>query len=302
MLAVQFLRSSGFDADTFFSHHFLDQDSPYQDQAALPLIIWYKDPHWAPVCRTKALRRLVDAMPGLNAVYLPMMSIFTRTPSEPLALRHVAGLYLMHCCQLHRREEMSLHIQPPRSKHGLVAAFRFGLVQGTMLIAPSEESLERLRDEHNARSSEEDEYWRRECLRVSQRVTTVGQRAPTIQHREDCLRGDYPRNSRRFYFHWAGNDSELKEPVLDPDHERQGYFDLDASGLIARGHFYYPGRFGDNPLEITLVKIQNLPKGRPKPWSGLKPNRDKWHKMSLTCKKIYTREKSRNKPRNIGRG
>ncbi|KAI1748717.1 hypothetical protein F4782DRAFT_516013 [Xylaria castorea] len=196
------------------------------------------------------------------------------TESAPFTTSHLVGSYIMHCRQLEDEYgcelgSMALDVHAPTSTHGAVAAFNFGLVEGTMLLASSEESLELLREEQAVRSSdEEDEFTDEEHFAASGKRKTTASRRPGARGFKRRLGGDHPQNPGRFYLQWAGCDTGTAHLVMDEDHERTGYFDLDKSGMTARGKLKYRELLGDKRLVFTLLKVADTPRKNPDAWSS----------------------------------
>ncbi|KAI0186410.1 hypothetical protein EV127DRAFT_472652 [Xylaria flabelliformis] len=197
------------------------------------------------------------------------------TQSGPFTLSHIVGSYMMPCRQLQDEypcelDFMTLDVHAPTSTHGAVAAFSLGILEGTMLIANSKESLELLREEQQVvrSSDEENEFTDEEHFAASgKRKKTSAQRhgAKASKRR---LGGDHSQKPGRFYLQWAGCETGTGELVLDEDHERTGHFDLDESGITARGKLRYPGLFGDKLLVFKLLKVSDTPRTRPDAWSS----------------------------------
>ncbi|KAH8157507.1 hypothetical protein CIB48_g10738 [Xylaria polymorpha] len=130
-----------------------------------------------------------------------------------------------------------------------------------MLLASSEESLELLREEQAVRSSdEEEEFTDEEYFAASGKRKTTASRRHGTKHFKRRLGGDHPQNASRFYLQWAGCETGTAYLVLDEDHERTGYFDLDKSGMTARGQFRCRRLFGDKHLVFTLLKVADTPR------------------------------------------
>ncbi|KAI1742729.1 hypothetical protein F4680DRAFT_411584 [Xylaria scruposa] len=195
-------------------------------------------------------------------------------PSGPFTPSHLVGSYMMPCqhlqdeygCQL---GSMTLDVHAPTSTHGAVAAFSFGLFEGTMLIASSRESLELLREEQVARSSDEDdEITDEEHFAASGKRKKTASQQLSAKSSKRRLSGDHAQRPGRFYLQWAGCDTGTGDLVMDEDHERTGYFDLDKSGIIARGKLSYPGLLGDKRLAFKLLKVSDIPRKCPDSWSS----------------------------------
>ncbi|KAI0009865.1 hypothetical protein F4779DRAFT_617191 [Xylariaceae sp. FL0662B] len=199
-------------------------------------------------------------------------------PPSPFTLSHLVGSYIMVC--RHLQEEygvelgsMTLDVHAPNSTHGAVAAFDFGLVEGTMLLATSEDALESLRQEQDVPSSDEDDEMSPDIEYSAgsrkRKATDTGSGGPSSKHIKRQLGGDPPVKPGRFYLHWAGCETGNSYLVLDEDHERTGHFDLDKTGMTARGEFHWPGFFGEGErLVFTLLKVADTPRKSPDAWSS----------------------------------
>ncbi|KAI1302877.1 hypothetical protein F5Y03DRAFT_190926 [Xylaria venustula] len=194
-------------------------------------------------------------------------------PSGPFALNHLTGSYLIHCRRIQddyggELSLMTLDIHAPTSAHGTVAAFNIGVVEGTMLLASSEQSLQLLRDEQLAQSDDEEE------LSEPDYSSTLGKRKAKAHGNDNArtfkrrLGSDNSQSPGRFYLQWAGCETGTAELVMDEDHERTGYLDLDKTGMTARGQFHYRALFGDKPLVFTLLKVADQPRKTPDTWSS----------------------------------
>ncbi|KAI0534717.1 hypothetical protein GGR58DRAFT_481685 [Xylaria digitata] len=191
--------------------------------------------------------------------------------SGPFTIDQLVGSYIMHCRLLQddygaELGSMTLDVHAPTSTHGAVAAFNFGLVEGTMLLASSEESLELLREEQAARSSDEEELTDSEYFAASGKRKAKASQKTSSKNFKRRLGGGRSHNHNRFYLQWAGTEPGTGKLVLDEDHERTGSFDLDKSGMTARGQFHYRAFFGDKPLVFTLLKVADKPRKQPDAW------------------------------------
>ncbi|KAI3325347.1 hypothetical protein HD806DRAFT_552676 [Xylariaceae sp. AK1471] len=205
-------------------------------------------------------------------------------PSGPFTLDHLVGSYIIHCRRLkdeYRDCElgsMTLDIHAPTSTHGAVAAFNFGLVKGTMLLTTSEDSLERLRQEQPIRaySSDEEDPADIAYYSKSRKRKAAASRLPSVNNFKRRLGGDHTHKPGRFYLQWAGCRTGNSYLVLTEDHERTGHFDLDKSGMTARGQFVDVEHFGkEEPLVFTILKVADKPKAIPDAWSSY-CERDRW--------------------------
>ncbi|KAI0551531.1 hypothetical protein F4679DRAFT_538287 [Xylaria curta] len=190
--------------------------------------------------------------------------------SGPFTPSHLVGSYVMHCRRLQDEYgcelgSMTLDVHTPTSTHGALAAFNFGLIEGTILLACSRESLEVLREEQ---ADEEDELTDEEQLAASGKRKTTASQRPGAKSFKRRLGGDDTQNPGRFYLQWAGCENGTGDLVMDEDHERTGYFDLDKSGMTARGKLRYRSFFGDERLVFTLLKVADTPRKHPDAWSS----------------------------------
>ncbi|KAJ8121608.1 hypothetical protein O1611_g10058 [Lasiodiplodia mahajangana] len=197
-------------------------------------------------------------------------------PSDEPPLNRLVGSYIMHCRRLQDEYgcglgSMTLDVHRPTSTHGAVAAFNFGLVEGTMLLATSEEALELLRLEQAVRSSDdEDELDGSEYITAPGKRKAKGSQQTGGRNFKRRLGGDHPPKPGRVYLQWAGCQTGNAYLVLDEDHVRTGHFDLDKTELTARGQFRYCEFFGhdEEPLVFTLLKVSDQPKKQPDAWAS----------------------------------
>ncbi|KAI8627998.1 hypothetical protein F5Y19DRAFT_486308 [Xylariaceae sp. FL1651] len=198
-------------------------------------------------------------------------------PPSSFTLDHLVGSYMVQCRQVEDEYgvelgSMTLDVQAATSTYGAVAAFNFGLVEGTMLLATSEDALENLRQEQPVRSSSSDEseedmgYHLEYDTGPRKRKAASSQLSGPSRIRRR-LGGDRPVKPGRFYFQWAGCQTVNSYLVLDAEHERTGHFDLDKSGMTARGELCWPSSI-DKPLVFTLLKVADAPMKKPDAWSS----------------------------------
>ncbi|GAW13364.1 hypothetical protein ANO14919_027480 [Xylariales sp. No.14919] len=203
-------------------------------------------------------------------------------PSGPFTINQLTGSYIIHCRLLQDEYggelgSMTLDIHAPTSTHGAMAAFDFTLVEGTMLLSSTEESLELLREENAACSSdEEEESTDFEYFASSGKRKAKSPQKTAVKTFKRRLGSDHSQNPGRFYFQWAGHEHGTGKLVLDEDHEKTGHFDLDKSGMTARGQFYYRGFCGDEPLVFTLLKVADRPRKQPGTWLSYREGA-MWH-------------------------
>ncbi|KAI1359787.1 hypothetical protein F5Y08DRAFT_344333 [Xylaria arbuscula] len=205
--------------------------------------------------------------------------------SGPFTLNHLVGSYMVKCskledeyrnCEVYR---MTLDIHAPTSSLGAVAAFNFGILEGTMLLASSEDSLERFREEQAACSDYEDkEVSDLESHTTSGKRKHKGSQGTSIKPFKRRLGGgEESRNPNRFYLLWAGCETGTGELVLDGDDERTGHFDIDKSGITAQGQFFYRGLSGDEPFVFELLKVADEPNKSPDDWASYCESY-RWHR------------------------
>ncbi|KAI1264047.1 hypothetical protein F5Y18DRAFT_392379 [Xylariaceae sp. FL1019] len=195
---------------------------------------------------------------------------------ESSTINGLAGSYIIHCQQIREQYgyeigSCKLDIHAPTSTHGAVAAFNFGLAEGTMLIARSKEALERLLEEQPAYSDdelEEEEYASIDDRSGSSKRKAAGQSQQSrFRPFKRRLGGDEESPAGRFYFYWAGLEPGTSYLVLDEVSDRVGHFDMDKSGMSARGQFNFVA-YGPKPFMFTLLKISDKPEKKPDDWSS----------------------------------
>lgn len=194
-----------------------------------------------------------------------------QVPAGPLKLDQLTGSYVVRCEKMEDEggsgEVRTLSIVQPCNVHGATAAFDFGLVEGTMLLALSDDALQLLRQDVEVDSDEEDDVDSDDLdgyggPRKRQRKATHTAQGP-IKRRL----GETPK-SNRVYLQWAGRESGEGEIQLDTENSHTGYLDFDASKASAQGVFAYPSYFGDERLAFTIRKVSDQPSKIPDSWSG----------------------------------
>src|SRR5437764_10122621 len=82
-----------------------------------------------------------------------------QVPPGPLKLDHLTGSYVVRCEKMEDYggdcDVMTLDIAQPCNAHGVTAAFVFRFVEGTILLALSDDELQLLRQDLEADSDEE---------------------------------------------------------------------------------------------------------------------------------------------------
>jgi hypothetical protein len=196
-----------------------------------------------------------------------------RVPDSPLKLDDVTGSYVVRCDEIAegyaRGQVMTLDIVKPRNSLSTEATFYFGIVEGTMLLAISEDSLEMLRQDVEA-DSDEDTNQDSDGLRTGIHGNSGSRKRKT---KGTCAApGSIKRRlgatlkANRIYLRWAGRETGEGEIQLDMDNEHTGYLDFDESKLSAKAAFSYPGMFGRD-VQFSIFKVADQPLKVPEPWS-----------------------------------
>jgi hypothetical protein len=193
-----------------------------------------------------------------------------QVPTSPLKLDHLPGSYVVRLEKMENYcsdgKVMTLDIAQPCNAHGTMAAFDFGLVEGTMLLALSGDALHLLMQDLEVCSDEE----------VGQDYASSGKRTAQGPHRAQGpikrRLGETPK-SNRVYLQWAGRDPGTGEIQLDTANEHTGYLDFDASKASAEGVLAYPSFFGDERLAFMIRKVADRPSKIPESWSRFNKKR-----------------------------
>jgi hypothetical protein len=196
-----------------------------------------------------------------------------RVTDSPLKLDDLTGSYVVRCDEIVDSyapdEVMTLDIVKQRNPLNTEAAFYFGMVEGTMLLAMSEDSLQMLREDVEV-DSDEDTDQDSDNLRTgvhgnsgSRKRMAKGTRAEqgSIKRRL----GTTPK-SNRVYLQWAGRETGEGEVQVDTDNKHTGYLDFNESKLSAKGVFSYPDMFGTE-VPFSIFKVADQPSKVPEPWS-----------------------------------
>lgn len=194
--------------------------------------------------------------------------------ASPLSLQTLPGSYIVqlygedgeqHNDPWHDDDVMKLHIFPPESTHGVKASFRFGIVEGTMLLGMSRRAVEILREEQPKHSSYSEEEG--ECdddTHVSCRGRVTGDKRPVGQiadpwgvqaarAKRQKMGGQREEASRpnRVYFQFVCKDVE-GYPNVDDRNKHIGYFDFEGHGLAANGAYNLPC-YGNKDEPVTIL-------------------------------------------------
>lgn len=213
-----------------------------------------------------------------------------RPPTGALKLEHLTGSYIVECARLgdyssRYGHSMSLDIHAPSSSLGCEAAFNFAMVEGTMLLGLSEDSVEQFREETEEAGKWSEDEWKDPAdddeeedeeatygnpgssAAVAKRKAT-GQPTsskPTIIKRR---LGETPRPNR-VYFQWRGRETGLREIQCGRLGNHVGHLDFSSSGLTAHGVFVHPNFFGDERVEFKIYKADEKPHSEPEAWSDM---------------------------------
>ncbi|GIK03557.1 hypothetical protein Aspvir_007629 [Aspergillus viridinutans] len=194
-----------------------------------------------------------------------------RPPAGPLTLDDLVGSYSILCEAIddhlgNYHCDLTLEIQKPASANGVVAAFNLGLVEGTMLLALSDDALHRLREEQPPElayyeEEEEDESDGFES-NSKKRKASGSSGGQAIRRRL----GEPPKPNR-VYLQWGGRVVEA-EIEVDEGNEHTGYLDFDASKATARGEWVYPAMWGkERKLAFSIYKRGDQPRETPSNWN-----------------------------------
>ncbi|RDW76352.1 YchF/Obg family ATPase [Aspergillus mulundensis] len=192
------------------------------------------------------------------------MSTFTTSPG-PLTLNDLTGSFLAHCPKIDEdwdHKDLELHIQPPSSSdaHGVVAAFHFGVMHGTMLLALSEDALhtfaeEMAHDDPDDDTTDSENEWAG-CYNGNKRkAKTMSASQPQAIRRR---LGEMPKPNR-VYFRWAGMQEDTGDPEGHTENlENCGYLDFEPSKAVGRGKWVWSDMFGtDKKLDLEVYKVSN---------------------------------------------
>jgi hypothetical protein len=195
-----------------------------------------------------------------------------QVPAGPLKLAQLTGSYVVRCEKIEDYcgdgEVMTLDIAQPCNAHEATAAFDFRLVEGTMLLASSDDALHLLRQGLEVGSDEEVDP-------DSDNSDFDGYAGPRKRKTKGTHTAQGPIKRRlgespvpnRVYVQWAGRDPGTGETQLDTNNEHTGHLDFDASKAFAQGVFSYPSFFGNARLAFAIYKVADRPSKVPDSWS-----------------------------------
>lgn len=162
----------------------------------------------------------------------------------------------MYCEQVDEKwpdlaEEMSMSISPiPHTKACLIASFNLGVLEGTMLLAASTDTVDRVHNEMDVDESDE------ESKKKPDKAAD-----PKIQ-------------DGTIYYTWRGRDAGSDTNAVYPG--KTGYqvgtfkFDSDSKSFHAFGDF---PTLGDQ-CEFTGSKTSDEPEEDPEPWTTFREEAD----------------------------
>jgi hypothetical protein len=207
-------------------------------------------------------------------------------PSGEFTLADITGSYLVqsqdmqYTLWVEKWDRLEMHIQPPKSPHGVVACMNFGFVKGMMLFALSAQSLrdfvEEMTVDPNSRPNEEE----REPTPDAE-VTMPGTRKrkrKSAQKPKGSLPpisrifGGVGPQARRVFFRWVGEEPKGKKfevPAGVDQASNCGYLDFEPSRGVARGKLaYFPPFFGKHKVALSLYRVSSEPREEPsRKWS-----------------------------------
>jgi hypothetical protein len=189
---------------------------------------------------------------------------------SPLKLDDLTGSYVVRCDKIAEEyapdKVMTLDIVKPRNSLGTEAAFYFGIVEGTMLLAMSDDSLEMFRQDAEVDSDEDASEDSDNLLSGvhgnsgSRKRMAKGPRA-AIKRRL----GETPK-ANRIYLQWAGRETGEGQIELETGDKHTGYLDFGESKLSAKAVFSYSAMLGKN-VQFSIFKVADQPSKVPEPWS-----------------------------------
>lgn len=200
-----------------------------------------------------------------------------------LKMEHVVGSYIVECSRIASERygdahdiHMSLDIHSPASSSGCKAAFNLDPVEGTMLMALSEDAVEKFRVETEQAEKDSEygsEFDEQEATYELPGLSAPLKRKATGQPSANKLAikrrlGETPRPNR-IHFRWRGRETGESEIVIDNKDRHIGHLDFSSDGLTAEGVLANPVYFGEESLKINLYKIDDKPHRRPEAWSSM---------------------------------
>jgi hypothetical protein len=194
-------------------------------------------------------------------------------PSGPLGLKDLTGSYIVRwdgegreCSYPHNvRDALRLDVFEQKSAHGVMASFKFGLINGTMRLAMSRRSVELLREEQpkNFEESLEEDY---ESIATGQKrklgsvADPWGVQAAMAKRQKTEAAPEQASQPNRVYLQFVYNEARgyAGDPVVDEDNSYIGHIDFDASKLSAKGSMIVPA-YGPEPQLFEIFKVADEP-------------------------------------------
>lgn len=204
-------------------------------------------------------------------------------PSGLLDLDRLVGKYIVRCDKLDdyatstkamsieaSTKTMHIHPRSERSARGLVAAFDFDMIAGTMLLGNSDDAVHQLsQDMYDSSDGDWSECYDSDLdgdLSDSRKRKAKNE---SISRPIKRRLGEAPRPNR-VYLLWGGRETGEGEIQVDTANGQSGYLDFDEQTATAQGQFSYPTFFGaKEPVGFSIYKVSDHPSERPEAWARL---------------------------------
>lgn len=174
-------------------------------------------------------------------------------PPGPLKLEQLTGSYIVqsNIFDNYNRhgETMLLDVQPQKNQHGTTSALDMGLMEGTMLLALSSDSLELLRQDMEAKSDDSDSA----SYSDDDGSSYGGKRKAKDKSHGKSLKRRLGGASvpSPVYLLWGGREKGEGEIQLEgkgSNNSHVGHLDFDPSMATASGELVFEEYFGDKKV------------------------------------------------------
>jgi hypothetical protein len=237
--------------------------------------------------RAKEAKKAEEKKAALFKPHTDFMATLGAGPhSDEFTLTDITGSYLVqsedmqYTLWVEKWDRLEMHIQPPKSPHGVVACMNFGFVKGMMLLALSAQSLRVFVEEMTVDPNRPYNGEEREPTPDAE-VTVPGTRKRKRKSAQkpkgplppiSRIFGGIGPQARRVFFRWVGEEPKGKKfevPAGVDQASNCGYLDFEPSRGVARGKLaYFPHFFGKHKVALSLYRVSSEPREEPsRKWS-----------------------------------
>ncbi|PGH19670.1 hypothetical protein AJ80_03825 [Polytolypa hystricis UAMH7299] len=190
-----------------------------------------------------------------------------KSSASVFPLAKIVGTYALTCDAVEENwpdqaddMELTISSEPSKTALGFIGGFNLGVLEGTMLLAGNEDTLEKLREEMSADEGSSSGLNGKADSEISSSSDDGKAEKPTT-------RNDTSSTSRRVYFHWRGREtSEGEIHSNNSGQDGKGYLDFTSDSAVAfEGVSSFP--VVGEKIVFRGKKTDNKPTSSPEPWA-----------------------------------